>query len=220
VSTLRPPPDEGDPPARRPRDAVETRRRLLDAAEAEFAAKGFAGARLRDVAHTAGVQQALIHHYFVDKEGLYRAVLEHAIAETTEGSWSILGSVNGIVPLLEGFIDMLVRFYASHANLLAILRMEASSGSSVALEVMRERTKPVFDAVHALLQRMQENGDLRRDVPATEMILAVLSMTLFPFQEERLLQALWPGPITADTIEIRKKAIVQMALDGILPQRA
>src|SRR4051794_30056411 len=65
---------EGAP--RRERNAAATQKRLLDAAESEFAARGFAGARLREIADTAGVQPALIHHYFVDKQGLYRAVLD------------------------------------------------------------------------------------------------------------------------------------------------
>ena len=203
------------PPARRERNAAETKKRLLDAAEAEFAAKGYAGARLRDVAQAAGVQQALIHHYFVDKDGLYRAVLERAMEETTAGSWSILGKATGVVETLEAFVAMLVDFYASHANLLAILRAEAASGSSVSIEIMRERTKPVFDAVKRMLERYQSDGQIRADVPAQEIIVSVLSMTIFPFQEAALLEAL--GAEMAPRTESRKKAIVAVALRGILP---
>ena len=65
----------GPPSARRERNADATKARLLAAAESEFAAKGFDGARLGNIAKAAGVQQALIHHYFADKEGLYREVL-------------------------------------------------------------------------------------------------------------------------------------------------
>src|SRR5580692_7678827 len=50
-----------EPSARR--NASVTKQRLLDAGEREFAARGFAGARLREIAETAGVQPALIHHY-------------------------------------------------------------------------------------------------------------------------------------------------------------
>src|SRR3954451_22138381 len=52
------------PPApRKERNALETKRRILHAAEREFAAKGFDGARLGIIARAADVQQALIHHY-------------------------------------------------------------------------------------------------------------------------------------------------------------
>lgn len=59
-------------PEERLRDAARTRWQLLDAALAEFAAKGFAGARVADIAARAGVNKQLISYYFGGKEGLYR----------------------------------------------------------------------------------------------------------------------------------------------------
>jgi len=45
---------------------------LLSAALEEFSAKGFAGARVADIAARAGVNKQLINYYFESKEGLYR----------------------------------------------------------------------------------------------------------------------------------------------------
>jgi TetR/AcrR family transcriptional regulator len=72
------------------RNAAETKRRLLDAAEAEFAAKGFDGARLGNIAREAGVQQALIHHYFADKDGIYREVIARGLGAVAARGWNIL----------------------------------------------------------------------------------------------------------------------------------
>jgi AcrR family transcriptional regulator len=55
----------------RQRDPERTRARILDAAKAEFGAKGFAGARVSDIADRAGVNKQLISYYFGGKEGLY-----------------------------------------------------------------------------------------------------------------------------------------------------
>ena len=215
-----PPRGASEPPPPRARNAVETKRRLLDAAEIEFAQKGFAGARLRDVATVAGVQQALIHHYFADKSGLYRAVLDRAIAETAEGSWRILEQDQAMLPTIEAFIDMLVRFYATHANLLAILRMEAASGPGIALEIMGERTKPILDAVEVKICAWQEAGIVRRAVTAREIIVAVLALTVFPYQEAPLLEALWPGTketaANEEGIALRKRMIVDVITRGLL----
>src|SRR5262245_24272789 len=114
----------GEESPRRERNAAATRERLLDAAEREFAALGFAGARLREIADAAGVKPALIHHYFADKLGLYRAVLDRAIAQTSRESWNLLGTQHDLEGLVGGFVDMLVGFHAAHENLLAILRHE------------------------------------------------------------------------------------------------
>lgn len=61
-------------PDQRQVDADRTRAALLDAALEEFAAKGFAGARVRDIAQRAGVSKDLIAYHFGGKEGLYLAV--------------------------------------------------------------------------------------------------------------------------------------------------
>lgn len=61
-------------PQERRIDADRSRRVLLDAALDEFAAKGFAGARVRDIATRAGVSKDLINYYFGGKEGLYAEV--------------------------------------------------------------------------------------------------------------------------------------------------
>lgn len=55
---------------------LDPRERLLDVAERRFAAQGFSGASVRDVATDAGVNQALIAYYFGSKEGLYLSVFE------------------------------------------------------------------------------------------------------------------------------------------------
>ena len=61
-------------PHERRRDAERTRQELLTAALDVFAAKGFAGARVQDIADQAGVNKQLINYYFDGKEGLYRAL--------------------------------------------------------------------------------------------------------------------------------------------------
>jgi AcrR family transcriptional regulator len=55
---------------------VKARGRLLDAAEALFAERGFYGVTTRQVASTAGVDDALIYYHFKNKSGLFDAVFE------------------------------------------------------------------------------------------------------------------------------------------------
>ena len=60
---------------RRP-GAPDTRAQVLDAARASFAEKGFRSTTIRAVAATAGVDPALVHHYFGTKDNLFLAALE------------------------------------------------------------------------------------------------------------------------------------------------
>ena len=56
------------------RDADGTRRAILDAATAEFSKKGFAGARVDDIAARTRTTKRMIYYYFGGKDGLYAAL--------------------------------------------------------------------------------------------------------------------------------------------------
>src|ERR1700728_4160200 len=71
-------------PEDRQRDAERSKRCLLSAALDEFAAKGFAGARVQDIASRAGVNKQLISYYFGGEDGLYRE-LQRGRQETDAG---------------------------------------------------------------------------------------------------------------------------------------
>jgi TetR/AcrR family transcriptional regulator len=71
-------------PDTRQRDAERTREALLDAALAEFGAKGLAGARVSEIAERAGVNKQLISYYFGGKEGLYKAILDRWYAQEAQ----------------------------------------------------------------------------------------------------------------------------------------
>ena len=63
---------------RRPGGA-DTRRTVLEAARAEFAARGYEKASMRAIGRAAGVDAALLHHYFGTKDRLFMAALEFPV---------------------------------------------------------------------------------------------------------------------------------------------
>jgi AcrR family transcriptional regulator len=78
---------------------VDTRGEIVQAAKRVFAAKGYDGTSLRAVAREAGVDPALVHHYFDGKAGLFvtamalpfdpREVKEHAGSAVFSGAKTI-----------------------------------------------------------------------------------------------------------------------------------
>lgn len=78
------------PPSGQEIRAEATRTQILDAAEKLFAKRGFAGTSMRTLAEGAGTSQALLHHHFGTKAGLYEAVKlrfnDRYVAEQGEGS--------------------------------------------------------------------------------------------------------------------------------------
>ncbi|NUO52611.1 MAG: TetR/AcrR family transcriptional regulator [Polyangiaceae bacterium] len=208
------PPPPSAPP-KRERSAAATQERILDAAEHEFAARGFAGARLRDVAVAAGIQPALIHHYFADKQGLYEAVIHRAVEQMSTATWGVLSKETNLEGLVRGFVDVMVDFSETHQKLLSIMRTEVLSGSGLLVEVIREKSRPILEAVVKIAAKLQEASELRADVDPTEMVEAGLSLILYPIVDAPVLRALLPEPSAPSSLERRKRVIADVLLRGI-----
>ncbi|HUZ62118.1 MAG TPA: TetR/AcrR family transcriptional regulator [Acetobacteraceae bacterium] len=67
-------------PTGRTHDPEGVRRNILEIATAEFAERGFSGARVDEIAAKTSASKRMIYYYFKDKEGLFIAVLEAAYA--------------------------------------------------------------------------------------------------------------------------------------------
>ncbi|MEV7863243.1 TetR family transcriptional regulator [Streptomyces hirsutus] len=89
------PPDRpGAAPRRRGRpprtESADTRDRILDAAREEFSERGYDKTSVRGIAKSAGVDSALVHHYFGTKEQVFEAAVEVAFAPVLKGRQAVL----------------------------------------------------------------------------------------------------------------------------------
>jgi AcrR family transcriptional regulator len=73
-----------------------TRREIVDAARQQFAAHGYRAATIRAIARAAGVDPALIHHYFGSKETLFAATLEFPARAAPDVLAALDGDTAGI----------------------------------------------------------------------------------------------------------------------------
>ena len=81
--------EAADQTTAKPSDAGATKgertaARILDAAEAVFAERGFEAASLREIARRAGLQQPGLYNHFASKRELYAAVLDRALTPMAE----------------------------------------------------------------------------------------------------------------------------------------
>ena len=94
---------------RRAAGAAARRQAILDAALDEFSARGFAAARMDDVAAKAGVAKGTIYLYFKDKEALFQELVRTSLVPIVGGLKIPEGVEVSVRVLLEAFADTLVR---------------------------------------------------------------------------------------------------------------
>src|SRR5215469_14266907 len=97
---------DNEPKWRRRKDARPGE--IVDAALEVFAEKGFAAAKLDDIARRAGISKATLYLYFDTKEEIFRAVARAAVA-------SLLGALESPAEASDGPFAELVPRLLSHA---------------------------------------------------------------------------------------------------------
>jgi AcrR family transcriptional regulator len=123
-------------------DSAATRRRILAAATAEFAAHGVAGARVDRIAENAHANKRAIYVYFGDKKALFAAVLEQR-----------LGHIAEAVPIdgddLPGYAQRLVDYHTAHPETMRLLLWEALELGDAEVPAEAARTRHYQDKVDA-----------------------------------------------------------------------
>ncbi|MBO0652702.1 TetR family transcriptional regulator [Streptomyces triculaminicus] len=99
------------------------RERILAAARAEFAEHGYDKASIRGMAKIAGVDPALVHHYFGPKEQIFAAAVEEAVAPALKAPAAVAeGPAEGAGERLARFVLGVWEDPATREPMLAILR--------------------------------------------------------------------------------------------------
>jgi TetR/AcrR family transcriptional regulator len=155
------------------RDLNRTRERIMAAAQKEFAARGFAGARTDAIACRAHVNERMIFYCFDSKEGLYRAVLQKNLSEKA----ALLESTPD-----EDFTTGLIKGFTAVCDDIDSLRMwqwEALDKSNRKL-VAEEERRAFLQAEVARWRRAKVSGTLPADTDEEMLLLVSCALRTFP----------------------------------------
>jgi AcrR family transcriptional regulator len=154
------------------RNPERTRERILSAALKEFAANGFAGARVDAIARRAAINKRMLYHYFGDKEDLFKAVLRRKIAE--RNAWAEASSGEPAETLPFWF-----EAACKDPDWVRMLEWEALQGADKKLIDARQRRLAVNRALDRVRQR-QARGQVSAEFDPRHVMLAMRSLTMFP----------------------------------------
>lgn len=152
---------------------------LLDEAERLFAEQGFAATPVREISSAAGVNPALVHYYFGNKQELLLAVLDRTL-EPLAAALAAMKDQEGVSP--QQIVSLLITMAGEHPAFPRLVVREIMLSSGEMQERFIQHYAPrLGGALPALLSREQQQGRIRSEVdPATAAIM-LLSLSMFPF---------------------------------------
>jgi AcrR family transcriptional regulator len=156
---------EGQPRLNRRQAAkIRTRQKVLDAARALFAERGYDAATIRDIAKGAGMSTGAVFANFQDKAELFECVFAEEMAGLLQDIQTAAGHEGRVVErLAEG---LTAGYHRSLEHLPLMQAMVARSWFQPAAADERSRTfvKPIIEAIIAVLQAGIREGELRQDL--------------------------------------------------------
>jgi len=166
----------------RPAQATESqvREALLSAAHGLFLKYGLRAVSSRQVAAAAGVNPAMISYYFKGKDGLYRAMIESAIAPVIGRLATMLGDPSTVD--LEGLARAYMRTIAANPWIAGLIVREVLSAEGTFRQTfMRDLAGRFAPVIRTIIQRETQRGRLRADLDPSLTVVSLLGNALFPF---------------------------------------
>ncbi|MGV9785976.1 TetR/AcrR family transcriptional regulator [Streptomyces sp. NPDC003435] len=115
-------------------ESGDTRDRILGAAREEFSERGYEKTSVRGIAKAAGVDSALVHHYFGTKEQVFEAAVSVAFAPALEAPDAIAeGPLDSVGERLTRFVLGVWENPATRTPLLAIVRSAVNNDTAAAV---------------------------------------------------------------------------------------
>jgi TetR/AcrR family fatty acid metabolism transcriptional regulator len=145
---------------------ADKRVRIVDAAVEVFAEKGYASARISDIARMAGVADGTIYLYFRNKEDLLLTIFEEKMEELLRNLGVALEGAEGPVARVQAFARFHFEALRTQPALAQVLQVELRQSARFVREYRPERLWQYLDVFEGIVRQGQADGIFRDDMDA------------------------------------------------------
>ena len=191
--------------------------RILSAALAAFAERGFDGATTREIAAAAGVPQGLITYHYESKQALWEAAVDSVFAELAGdlgGALSALGDVDPVARW-RALTKRFARFAARRPELHCLMTHEGAHDGPRLRYLVDRHVRPLFEASASLIREAMPGVDVAH--LHYVLIGAVAHLFAVAPEFERITGR---DPRTPEMVEAHAAAVVDWLLEGALAHAA
>lgn len=200
--------------------AAATRQRILDAATAEFAAHGLAGARVDEIAARADANKRMLYAYFGSKDDLWLTVLETAYAAKRQEERAL--EVAGLPPAeaMAALVRFNLRYTARHPEFVALLNQENIHRAAHLRRSERVPAlySPLLESLHGVLARGVAAGAFRQGVDPLQLYVSILGLGHFYVANMHTLSTIFGTGLDAEgALDAREAHCTEMVLGYLRP---
>ncbi|MBR2269625.1 TetR/AcrR family transcriptional regulator [Sphingobium sp.] len=189
------------------------RRDIVAIATQHFAEKGYAGARVDEIAAATATSKRMIYYHFGSKDGLYRAVLTEAYRGIR--SAELEAELSDLPPLaaLERLTALTFDYHFNHPELVRLVMDENIRGGPHVGEISEGHNEIVLPKTQALIDRGIADGSFRAGLDAVDLHMTISALAFYFVSNRHSFHAIFGVDMTSEAAAERRRAQV---IDNVL----
>ncbi|MBS1961120.1 MAG: TetR/AcrR family transcriptional regulator [Bdellovibrionales bacterium] len=201
-------------------DSISTKDALLAAAKKVFAAKGFDGATVKDIAEAAGVNVSLVSYHYDGKEKLFRACVEQFATTKLESAQKFLKGPESLEDMRVRLTLMAEDFFDYHLRepeINEIMHRDCGVNNPLTDDIYRTVFMKAFTVMTEFFSTAQNKGLLSNDINVEDRTILWLGGLIHMIRTEHVREKITGESLKKSEFRERVvKSAVRMAMEGSL----
>lgn len=203
-------------------DVTTLRSKLLDAALEEFGDKGFAGARVEEIANAAGASKQALYHHFGSKEGIFAAAVAEAYRQLRAPDQEVKERLESLEPAaaLREFIEHLFQPSIETIRFQRIMHDENRFKAIHAKELAdaKQAYAELLEVIGNILERGRKAGVFRSGVDPKQLYVFIAGVLVYRLTNAYTLSSMLGLSLDDDkSARLSRRGAIQLILDALRP---
>ncbi len=168
---------------------MTTEEKIFNAARIIFQKKGFAAARMQEIADEAGINKAMLHYCFKNKEQLFEAVFMKAFKQLAPQINEIFNSNESVFEKISKFTNSYISFVIENPFLPQFIVQEMNNNPEFVARFLNNEHRPDPSVLITQIEDEIKKGIINPINPK-QLLVDIFSMTVFPFAGQMLLKSM------------------------------
>lgn len=197
-------------------DELQTEEQILEAAKQVFQKRGFAGARMQEIADKAGINKSMLHYYFRSKDNLFQTVFQESIRQFFPKIFEVLNSDLALNPKINKLVETYYKMFKEQPHLPRFIIHEMNQHpdrfkqfvNSIGIEIPEQFIKQIRSEIEA--------GTMK-EIDPREFIINTIGMCVFPLIARPMIETVFGmnDEQYQQFLEHRKKELPKFILNTV-----